>query len=56
MCIEGTAFVGADAETIRRREQCYHQSVARAVVGLNALLVTLAYGGRSSPTLVADRK
>ena len=53
VCTEGSAFVGNDAETIRRGGQCYRQSVARAGEGLNAPLVTQAYAGKPGKTRLA---
>ena len=53
LCSEGSGFVGNDPETIRRIDGCFRQSVGRAVAGLNAPLVTQAYGARPAGPVLA---
>jgi len=42
-CRDSPGMVGNDADTIHRFDDCYRQSVRRAVEGLNAPLVTAVF-------------
>ena len=42
-CRDSPGMAGNDADTVRRLDECFHQSVERAVEGLNAPLVTAAH-------------
>jgi len=53
VCTRGPAFVGNDADTIRRIDDCFRQSVARAVAGLNAPLVSRAYAAKDADPVLA---
>jgi UrcA family protein len=42
-CRDSPGMAGHDSHTLQRLDDCYRQSVRRAVEGLNAPLVTAAY-------------